>query len=299
MDGKTVLITGGTKGIGAAVARRPASDGETVVINYNNDEVPANALVAEIEARGGRAIPLRADVSRVGEIRRLFEEAEAAVGRLDAVGANAATFVLKPLADLSEDEFDRMLSLNAKGTFFVLQEAVRRLPDGGRIIATSTGGTQMLFRGNAAYLGSKGAVEQFVRGLAQEVGERSITVNAVLPGFTDTGSLPDRDRAMAEGASPFGRIGQPADVGDVIAWLTGPDARWVADIGGFLCLGAGAQASLPAAVALRTSTDRGCDGHWRIVADRPDRAGESHAPGPVQTTSWSRTTRATACRSSA
>lgn len=108
-----------------------------------------------------------------------------------------------------------------------MQQAARRLRDGGRIVVTSSGGTRMLFRDNAVYLGSKGAVEQFVRDLAQEIGNRQITVNAVLPGFTDTGMLPDRDRAMAEDSSPMGRIGQPSDVGDVIAFLAGPRARWV------------------------------------------------------------------------
>jgi 3-oxoacyl-[acyl-carrier protein] reductase len=227
LTGRVALVTGGSRGIGRATAERLAADGAAVAINYARDEAAAQEAVEAIEAGGGRAVAIRADVSQVAEIERLFDEVEERLGPIDIVVANAATFVLKPVADLTEAEFDRVFDLNSKGVFFVLQQAARRVREGGRIVVTSTGGTRMLFRDNAVYLGSKGAVEQFVRGLAQELGDREITVNAVLPGFTDTGMLPDRDRAMAESRSPFRRIGQPTDVGDVVAFLAGPDARWV------------------------------------------------------------------------
>jgi 3-oxoacyl-[acyl-carrier protein] reductase len=227
LAGKTALVTGGSKGIGRAAAERLAADGASVAINFNRDDSAAAKVVTGIRERGGQAVAIRADVSKIDEIELLFDTAEERLGPLDIVVANAATFVMKPLADLTEEEFDRVFDLNTKGVFFVLQQAARRLRDGGRIIVTSTGGTRMLFRDNAVYLGSKGAVEQFVRGLAQEVGGRRITVNAVLPGFTDTGMLPERDRAMAKDSSPFERIGQPEDVGDAIALLAGPHARWV------------------------------------------------------------------------
>lgn len=227
LAGRTALVTGGSRGIGRAAAERLAAEGAVVAINYAGDEAAAREAVESIEVGGGRAVAVRADVSRVAEIERLFDEVEQRLGPIDIVIANAATFVMKPVAELTEEEFDRVFDLNTKGVFFVLQHAARRVRDRGRIIVTSTGGTRMLFRDNAVYLGSKGAVEQFVRGLAQELGDREITVNAVLPGFTDTGMLPDRDRAMAEGRSPFGRMGQPSDVGDVVAFLAGPDARWV------------------------------------------------------------------------
>jgi 3-oxoacyl-[acyl-carrier protein] reductase len=227
LAGRIALVTGGSRGIGRAAAERLAADGAAVAINYAGDEAAAREAVESIEAGGGRAVAVRADASRVAEIERLFDEVEERLGPIDIVIANAATFVMKPVAELTEKEFDRVFDLNTKGVFFVLQQAARRVRDRGRIIVTSTGGTRMLFRDNAVYLGSKGAVEQFVRGLAQELGDREITVNAVLPGFTDTGMLPDRDRAMAESRSPFGRMGQPSDVGDVVAFLAGPDARWV------------------------------------------------------------------------
>jgi 3-oxoacyl-[acyl-carrier protein] reductase len=227
LAGRTALVTGGSRGIGRAAAERLAAEGAVVAINYAGDEAAAREAVESIEVGGGRAVAVRADVSRVAEIERLFDEVEQRLGPIDIVIANAATFVMKPVAELTEEEFDRVFDLNTKGVFFVLQHAARRVRDRGRIIVTSTGGTRMLFRDNTVYLGSKGAVEQFVRGLAQELGDREITVNAVLPGFTDTGMLPDRDRAMAESRSPFGRMGQPSDVGDVVAFLAGPDARWV------------------------------------------------------------------------
>jgi 3-oxoacyl-[acyl-carrier protein] reductase len=227
LGGRVALVTGGSQGIGRAAAERLAADGAAVAINYARDEAAAREAVESIQAGGGRAVAVRADVSRLAEIERLFDEVEQRLGSIDIVVANAATFIMKPVVELTEEEFDRVFDLNTKGVFFVLQQAARRVRDRGRIIVTSTGGTQMLFRDNTVYLGSKGAVEQFVRGLAQELGDREITVNAVLPGFTDTGMLPDRDRAMAEGRSPFGRVGQPSDVGDVVAFLGGPDARWV------------------------------------------------------------------------
>jgi 3-oxoacyl-[acyl-carrier protein] reductase len=227
LDGRVALVTGGSRGIGRATAERLAADGAAVAVNYARHEAAARDTVEAIEAGGGSAVAVRADVSKVPEIERLFDEVEARLGPIDIAVANAATFILKPVAELTEQEFDQVFDLNTKGVFFVLQQAARRVRDRGRIIATSTGGTRMLFRDNTVYLGSKGAVEQFVRGLAQELGDREITVNAVLPGFTDTGMLPERDRAIAEGRSPFDRMGQPSDVGDVVAFLAGPDARWV------------------------------------------------------------------------
>ena len=133
----------------------------------------------------------------------------------------------RPLVDCTEAEYDRIFDTNTKGVFFTLQQAARRLRDNGRIIVTSTGGTQMLMSDLSLYLGSKGAVEQFVRVLARELGPRGITVNTLSPGFTDTDMLPDNDRAVAAGQSPFNRVGQPSDVADVAVFLAGPAARWV------------------------------------------------------------------------
>jgi 3-oxoacyl-[acyl-carrier protein] reductase len=146
---------------------------------------------------------------------------------LDIVVANAATAVIKPLTDSTETDYNNVFDTNAKGVFFTLQEAARRVRDGGRIIVTSTGGTKMFFGQTALYLGSKGAVEQFVRVLSRELGPRNITVNAVSPGFTDTELLPERDRAVAAGMSPFNRIGDLREVAEVAVFLASGAAGWV------------------------------------------------------------------------
>ena len=180
-----------------------------------------------IRGRGCQALAIQADVAKPAEVRRLFAEARTAFGALDIVVANAGVAVIKSLVESTEEEFDHVFDANAKGVFFTLQEAARQVRDGGRIVVVSTGGTRMLMSGTALYLGSKGAVEQFVRVLSRELGPRSITVNALSPGFTDTDLLPERDRTIAAGMSPFARIGEPAEVASVAAFLASDDARWV------------------------------------------------------------------------
>lgn len=226
-EGKIAIVTGSSRGIGRAIAERLADGGAAVVINYLENENRAREVVAGIEARGGKAIAARADVSKLVDIRRLFDQAEALLGKPDVVVANAATAIVKPLVDSTEEDYDRVFDTNTKGVFFVLQEAAKRLHDGGRIIVTSTGGTKMFFGQTSLYLGSKGAVEQFVRVLSRELGPRNITVNAISPGFTDTELLPDRDRAVAAGLSAFDRIGTPHEVAEVAAFLASEAAGWV------------------------------------------------------------------------
>lgn len=226
-EGKTAIVTGSSRGIGRAIAERLAEGGAAVVINYRENENRARDVVDGIEAKGGKAIAIRADMSKLVDIRRLFDQAEAEFGKPDIVVANAATAIIKSLIDSSEEDYDRVFDTNTKGVFFVLQEAAKRLRDGGRIVVTSTGGTKMFFGQTSLYLGSKGAVEQFVRVLSRELGPRNITVNAISPGFTDTELLPDRDRAVAAGMSPFDRVGSPREVAEVAAFLASDAARWV------------------------------------------------------------------------
>lgn len=227
LAGKTALVIGGSRGIGRAVVERFAADGAAVAFSYLEREQTAAELAQQIARGGGRAIPLRADLANTAAIRALFDTAEREFGGLDIVVANAAIAIIKPLADFTEAEFDRVFAVNAKGTFVALQEAARRVRNGGRIIATSTGGTQMLMTQTSLYLGSKAAVEQFVRVLAREVGDRGITVNVVSPGYTDTELLPGRDRAVAAAASPFNRVGQPGDVAEAFAFLAAESGRWI------------------------------------------------------------------------
>ena len=227
LQGKTALVTGSSRGIGRAIAEGLAAKGAAVIVNYVGNHEAAHEVVAAIAGKGGKAVAIQADMSSVSDIRRLFDETESEFGAIDIVVANVGVAVIKLLTEATEADFDHVFGTNAKGTFFVLQEAARRARDGGRIIAISTGGTKMFFTQTALYLGSKGAVEQFVRVLSRELGPRGITVNAVSPGFTDTDLLPERDRAVAAGMSPFGRIGAPRDVADVAVFLASDDARWL------------------------------------------------------------------------
>ncbi|MFD2058589.1 SDR family oxidoreductase [Mesorhizobium calcicola] len=227
LQGKTALVTGSSRGIGRAISEGLAASGAAVVINYVGNKKAADEAVAAIASKGGKAVAIQADISSVSDVRRLFDETESQLGILDIVVANVGVAVIKPLIEAREADFDLVFGTNARGTFFTLQEAARRVRDGGRIIAVSTGGTKMFFTQTALYLGSKGAVEQFVRVLSRELGPRRVTVNALSPGFTDTDLLPERDRAVAAGMSPFGRIGAPRDVADVAVFLASDEARWL------------------------------------------------------------------------
>jgi 3-oxoacyl-[acyl-carrier protein] reductase len=204
-----------------------ASQGASVAIGYLRNDERAREVLRMIADAGGRATAVRADLSRPDQVARLFDEAENALGRIGIVVASAADILLKPLAECTEADYDRIFDTNTKGVFFTLSEAARRLPDGGRIIVVSTGGTKLFFPDQSLYLGSKGAVEQFVRCLAWELGGRGITVNTISPGPTDTDMMQDRYRDRAAKMSPFNRIGDPRDVADVAVFLASDAARWV------------------------------------------------------------------------
>jgi len=227
LEGKTALVTGASRGIGRAIGEKLAADGATVIINYARNQQPAQELVSAIVAKGGKAVAIQADVSKPAEVRRLFGEAEKAIGPLDVVIANAGVYLSKPLIESTEADYDYVFDINTRGVFFTLQEAARRVRDGGRIIAISTGGTKMMFPNAALYLGSKGAVEQFARSLSRELGPRNVTVNVLSPGFTDTDMLPEQYRAYGASLSPFNRVGAPEDVADVATFLASDAARWV------------------------------------------------------------------------
>jgi 3-oxoacyl-[acyl-carrier protein] reductase len=227
LEGKSALITGGSRGIGRAIAERLAADGAAVVINYARNKERAQEIMSAVLAKGGKALAVQADVSKPAQVRRLFSEAEKVVGPLDIVVANAGVHISKPLIESTEADYDFIFDSNTRGVFFTLQEAARRMRAGGRIIVVSTGGTKMHFANMSLYLGSKGAIEQFARSLALELGPRNVAVNVLSPGFTDTDMLPEQYRAYGASLSPFNRVGAPEDVADVALFLASDASRWV------------------------------------------------------------------------
>jgi 3-oxoacyl-[acyl-carrier protein] reductase len=235
---KVAIVTGGSRGIGRAIAERLARDGVSVVVGYARAATDARTVVEAIEGCGGSAIAVRCDVRVLGDIRRLFDVALERYGSLDAAVANAGVFFANPIGAVSEHEFDELFAVNAKGVFFTLQEAAKRITDGGRIVTISTSGTRLRLPGGGAYLGSKAALEQFTKALAVELGPRGVTVNTVSPGFTETQMLSGKEvRELGLGLSPLGRLGRPEDVADVVAFLVSDQGRWIT--GGNLQAGGG------------------------------------------------------------
>jgi 3-oxoacyl-[acyl-carrier protein] reductase len=227
LHGKNALVTGSSRGIGRAIAEGLAEQGAAVAVNYRESEKAANDVVDAILRKGGKAVALKADMAVMADICRMFDEAEAQLGKLDVVVSSAAIAINKPLIEYTLDDYTRTFDTNTRGAFFTLQQAAVRVRDGGRIIAISTGGTRMFLSDASLYLGSKGAVEQFARGLSKEIGTRNITVNVVSPGFTDTELLPEQFRKMAAAMSPFIRIGEPDEVAAVVSFLASPAEGWV------------------------------------------------------------------------
>jgi 3-oxoacyl-[acyl-carrier protein] reductase len=231
LDGKVALVTGASRGIGRAVALRLAKDGAAVVVNYAGNAEAAGRVVAEIESAGGRAVAVRADVGRAAEVERLFDETLGHFGRLDILINNAGVFFTKPLAEVSEEELDRIFAVNVKGTFFACQQAARRMADGGRIVNFSSSTTALMLPRYSAYVATKGAVEQLSHVLAKELGPRGITVNVVSPGPTDTelfsSDKTEEDMKRFAQMAALNRLGRPEDIADVVAFLAGDEARWV------------------------------------------------------------------------
>jgi 3-oxoacyl-[acyl-carrier protein] reductase len=228
---KVALVTGASRGIGAAIARRLASDGFTVVINYAGKAAEAEQLAGEIEKDGGHAITAQADVSDPAAVARLFDAAEAAYGGVDVLVNNAGIMKLAPLTESDDALFDSQVAVNLKGTFNTLREAARRLRHGGRIVNLSTSVVGLKLENYAVYTATKAAVETLTAILSKELRGRSISVNAVAPGPTATdlfldGKSPELIERMAK-MSPLERLGTPADIANAVAFLAGPDGGWI------------------------------------------------------------------------
>ncbi|MEY9964903.1 3-oxoacyl-[acyl-carrier protein] reductase [Streptacidiphilus sp. MAP12-16] len=231
LDGKTALVTGAATGIGKAIASALAAAGARVVINHPHTPELAAAVVAEIEAAGGTAIAVAADISNRTEFQAMVKRLLSDYGRWDVLVNNAAVAITKPFAEVTEDEFDLSFAVNVKGVFHGLQLAWEHLADDGRIITISSSTTALMLPGYAVYDATKGAVEQFTHILAKEFGPRRITVNTVSPGATETETYrtgkSDQFLAGLEALSAFGRLGRPAEIAAVVAFLAGDTAGWV------------------------------------------------------------------------
>lgn len=228
---KVALVTGASRGIGAAIARRLAADGFTILVNYAGSAAEAQRLVDDIEQAGGRAVSAQADVSDAGAVRRMFDAAEAEFGGVDVVVNNAGIMRLAPLAESDDELFDSQVAINLKGTFNTLREAARRLRDGGRIVNLSSSVVGLYQPGYAAYAATKAGVEAMTHVLTKELRGRNITVNSVAPGPTATALFMDGkpqeviDRLTK--LSPLERLGRPEDIADVVAFLAGPQGGWI------------------------------------------------------------------------
>jgi 3-oxoacyl-[acyl-carrier protein] reductase len=228
---RIAIVTGASRGIGAAVAERLASDGLTVVVNYSGDVKSAEALTAKIERGGGRALPVKADVSNPKAVREMFDKAAATFGGIDVLINNAGIMKLATIVDSDDALFDQQIAINLKGSFNTMREAAKRLRNGGRIVnfSTSVVGTKLETYG--VYTATKSAVETMTAILSKELRGRNITVNAVAPGPVATElfltgksqELIDRLARM----NPMERLGTPEDIASTVAFLVGPDGGWI------------------------------------------------------------------------
>mgnify|MGYP005842893371 CR=1 FL=1 len=231
LSNKAAIVTGGSRGIGRSIAIALARAGADVMVNYASNEKAARRVVSEIKALGGKAVAFRADMSRSQDVTALFAAALEAFGRPDILVNNAGIMLNKSIQQMSEEDFDRVFSINVKGVFLALRLAAEHLSDGGRIVNLSSSVTRLLLPGYGAYAATKAAVDQFTRIFAREVGPRGITVNAVAPGPTQTelftmGKSEETIRQLAS-MSALGRIGDPEDVAGVVAFLCSDQASWI------------------------------------------------------------------------
>ncbi|MDM0052557.1 SDR family oxidoreductase [Variovorax sp. J22R115] len=228
---QVAIVTGASRGIGAAVAQRLARDGFAVAINYASGSTQADALVAELTAAGARAIAVQADVAKAEEVHRMFDAVEKQLGPVDVLVNNAGVLKTVPLAEHTDALYDHSFDINVRGTFNTLREAATRLNEGGRIVNFSSTTLALNMPGYAIYNATKAAVEAFTHVFAKELRGRNITVNAVAPGpiatslFLD-GKTDEQIQTFAK-MPPLQRLGQPEDIASVVSFLAGPDAGWV------------------------------------------------------------------------
>jgi 3-oxoacyl-[acyl-carrier protein] reductase len=232
LQGKVALVTGASRGIGAAVARRLAADGAKVVVNYARSAEAADEVARQIKGAGGEATLVRADVSDPGQIAPLFEAVLNAYGRLDILVNNAGVFERRPIGEVDREHYDRVFDTNVRGPLLATVEAVKHFgPEGGRIVNISSVAARAPVGGGSVYAATKAALEALTRCHAAELGPNRVTVNAVAPGTTETdmlrAGLPEDVQQHMIRNTALGRLGTPEDIADVVAFLASDDGRWV------------------------------------------------------------------------
>jgi 3-oxoacyl-[acyl-carrier protein] reductase len=234
LAGKVAVVTGASKGIGAAIAKQFAAEGAAVVVNYSASKDGAERVVSDITDRGGRAISVKANLAKKADIDQLFAETKKAFGQIDILVNNAGVYEFSPVQDITEEHFRKQFDLNVLGLTLATQAAVKQFnPAGGSIINISSVVSTLGVPAAAVYSGTKGAVDAITRSLAKELGPRGIRVNAINPGMVETegvraAGIAESDmRKQVEAQTPLGRIGQPQDIATVAVFFASPDSAWV------------------------------------------------------------------------
>jgi len=234
LAGRVAVVTGASKGIGASIAKHLAAEGAAVVVNYASSKAGADKVVSEIQAQGGKAVAVQADVSKKSDIVRLFAETKQAFGQLDVLVNNAGVYEFRPLERVTEAHFHRQFDVNVLGLILTTQAAVRQFgPAGGSIINISSVASTSPPAGASVYSATKGAVDTVTKSLAKELAARKIRVNAINPGLIETegfhavGHIGRDFQKQIESQTPLGRIGQPQDIATVAAFLASEDSGWI------------------------------------------------------------------------
>lgn len=231
LTNKIAVVTGASSGIGAGIARAFGAQGATVIVNYASSKAGADAVVASIEAAGGKAVALQADMSKAAEVAGLFERVKADYGTLDILVNNAGVAVFEMVAEMTEDAFHKQFNVNVLGYFLAIREALKVFKDGGSIINISSILSTDPYLASSVYAATKGAVDTLTFALARELGPRGIRVNAILPGHTNTpataGNFDGDFGQMLIAGTPLGRFGEPEDIAPVAVFLASGDAHWV------------------------------------------------------------------------
>lgn len=234
LAGKVAVVTGASKGIGAAIAEELGAEGASVVVNYSSSREGADRVVSTITSNGGRAIAVQANVAKKADIDRLFAETKKAFGKLDILVNNAGIYEMLPIESVTEDHFHKQFDLNVLGLLLASQTALKYFgPEGGSIVNTSSVVSTGSFPGASVYSATKAAVDAVTRSLAKELGPRKVRVNSINPGMVETEGLHTAGitagdfRKQVEAVTPLGRIGQPQDIAPAVAFLASPDASWI------------------------------------------------------------------------